>query len=409
MAKFLNATVFSLTALAALSATSASAGFGGPSEPPSSYLTSLLDEHLVGPVAHSPVEDQGDVGFCWAYALSGMMEGNLLHRDGTAVTLSPEYLALNNMVAMVQASLPIFAQLDHGGLMNWMLKRLIAGVFNPEGSVNLTQALDMLSIYGTMPSSAFNYKFPYSVDSHGNLHEIHPTLQEKLEAFSKSNLLDKAKVAQYQANPAQLRSELLTALGVTVPEPTATFSYKGKSYTPMTFMQNYMGFNPGDYKEVAILSGKYNADPLNPDTKDMPVLGYSHEQGLQIMRKALSDGASVPIAFLVLNDMPVVKQDGVFSPENCPHDRCTGVDGGHAVLTVGIKDNSTAAGDPIDALLIKNSWGTDLGLDDTAKPIAAGAHNGGFFLITSDYLQVAENQQNSNGWSFVVAKKYLGK
>ncbi|MDR3606758.1 MAG: C1 family peptidase [Oligoflexia bacterium] len=401
--KLLNGNSWSLAAsflfLAAALPTHPALAMGKAPPPPASYDNTLMAEQTVGPVVHSAVEDQGDVGFCWAYSLSGLMEAESLKR-GTKVTLSPEYLALNHMYYMINTYLPLFAQVDQAGSLGWLLKWIVEEIFNPQGNVNLTMALRELAITGTMPESAFQYKFPFAVDAQGKRHEIHPTLQERLQTFTSKNLFDKNKVAAYQANPELLRTELFNALGVTVPQPADSFTYEGASYTPMTFMSTYLAFNPGNYEEVAVLSGKYNSV-----TSDNPVLGYTHDQAMRIIESALRDGVSVPIAFLIYSDQLTAEQTGVFTPQDCDGDSCKTLEGGHAVLAIGLKETSQQSPDPIDALIIKNSWGT-VGLDDHGEVTQDPAQRG-FFLVSSDYLREAENQPKTNGWSFVVPKTYL--
>ena len=170
-------------------------------------------------------------------------------------------------------------------------------------------------------------------------------------------------------------------------------------------MTDYLGFNPKDYQEVAILNGQYDSNYANK-----PVTTYTHDEALEIIRSAIQDNVQVPVAFLVYEDQKQAEASGVFTPANCNNDSCSHSVGGHAVLAVGLKDNNTQASDPTDAIIVKNSWGVDIGLDDEGHIPAASSISPdpkGFFLITPDYLTQAENQQNQNGWSFVVPKKYL--
>lgn len=50
---------------------------------PNPDVSGLEAEHTVGPATHTAARDQGDAGFCWAYATSGLIEGEA-QRQGKA-------------------------------------------------------------------------------------------------------------------------------------------------------------------------------------------------------------------------------------------------------------------------------------------------------------------------------------
>ena len=199
--------------------------------PPPPDVSGLESEHAIGPATHSSARDQGDAGFCWAYSFSGLIEGEAL-KQGKSVTLSPEYLALSHIPYMIQSMYPMFDQADSGGLLNWILKAIIGNMFDPEGSVSLTESLDDLSNIGVVPETVFDYKFSFIKGDDGKLHEQHPTLQEKLEAFTKQNLLKRDKLEEYEANPDELREDIDAAIGVNLPKPTDSFTYEGQPTPP---------------------------------------------------------------------------------------------------------------------------------------------------------------------------------
>ena len=59
------------------------------------------------PVVHTPARDQGSVGFCWAYALTGWIEGELALK-GRRVSLSPEYNGFYNLYYQLRDHLRFF-------------------------------------------------------------------------------------------------------------------------------------------------------------------------------------------------------------------------------------------------------------------------------------------------------------
>ena len=130
-----------------------------------------------------------------------------------------------------------------------------------------------------------------------------------------------------------------------------------------------------------------------------PLTNIAQEDALQLIKASISDQTAVPVAFMVYEDQKSAQKSGVFSTANCVNNTCSKVAGGHAVLITGLKDN-------LDALIIKNSWGS-IGLDDQGQATQVAADQG-FFLIKPDYLSLAENA-GGNGWSFLLKKSYLRK
>jgi hypothetical protein len=386
---------------------------------PAPDYTSLLAEHVIGPAPHTAARDQGDVGFCWAYALSGYMEGEAM-KKGKSVTLSPEYLALNHMPSMMYDLLPVFQYVDGKGfLVRMLLDLLILPQLSSEGSVSFSASLADLSAIGMVPETFFSKKFPSDKDASGKRVVSHPTLSERTESFVMDKLTNKDVVALYEKNPEIFKQDFFAAMGITPPKPTNSFTYEGVSYTPLTFMRDYLEFNPDDYQEVAVLKGTYKSffDGLKASGIDLsgiqlentlqPISNISQEDAFKIIKDSLADQTAVPVAFLVYEDQKSAEKSGVFSNANCLDGACVKVVGGHAVLISGMKDNIGAPNDPIDALIIKNSWGS-MGLNDHGESTKEPADQG-FFLIKPDYLTSAENAKAGNGWSFLVQKKYLRK
>jgi hypothetical protein len=371
----------------------------------------------LGPVMHSPVRDQADVGFCWSYSLSGYLEGEAL-KKGKKVTLSPEYLALNHLPNLMYEFLPLFETVDDAGFFTRLLVRvLVAPLISPEGSVSFSESLYDVGSIGMVPETFFAQKFPFGKGLFGQKVEIHPTLQERITKFVRAKLFTKANVQFYEKNPEAFRKDFFDGIGIHPPKPTDTFTYEGKSYTPISFMRDYLEFNPEDYQEIAVMKGEYKSlpDKLAEGGLDMsamakqswpkPLSGYSQAEALAVMQKALADNTSVPVTFLVLEDQKLAEQNGVFSNANCVGGACKKSVGGHAVLATGMKIDASAAGAPVSAVVIKNSWG-DIGLNDQGQ-VSAAAGSKGFFLIARDYFTSTETISPDNGWSILVNKRYL--
>jgi C1A family cysteine protease len=110
----------------------------------------------------------------------------------------------------------------------------------------------------------------------------------------------------------------------------------------------------------------------------------------------------------IYEDVSLAASTGVFQAENCKGNKCKSPQGGHAVLAIGLKSKGISITDPIDAFVVKNSWGDRRGLNSQGMPGWSGQDEG-YFLISSSYLDLAANQVLGKGWSILVAKKYLPK
>lgn len=380
---------------------------------------SLESEAVIGPVTHSPARDQGDVGFCWAYSAAGFMEGEAL-KQGKKVTLSPEYLGLHHLPNLLYQLLPVFdaADFDVTGILSFLVRlvvdTIVVQLVAPEGSISFSESLADVSSIGMVPESVFSMKFPLGKDANGKSVEIHPTLQERIQGFVTAKLLDKRWVEYYEKNPEVFRKDFFDSLNIHPPMPTDTFEYEGKTYTPITFMKNYLQFNSDDYQEVAVTQGPYqnifdkiaqlgvSMNGVTPPNWPKPLTGLTRDQVLDIARSSIRDNRAVPIALLILEDQKLAESSGVLSNANCENGACTSSVGGHAILMTGMKQKADGS---LNAVIIKNSWG-DIGLNDHG---ASSTVNGtrGFFLVTPDYLASSVSLSPNGGWSVLVNKKYL--
>lgn len=405
-----------LSSIAALAASPAAHALGkAPPAPPAPTpnYSALLSESVLGPVAHTAPRDQGDAGFCWAYSLTGYMEGEAL-KAGKHVQLSPEYVALNHIPKVLYDLLPKIAEFNKQGLlMRFLIDALVLPRISPEGASSYSEGLGDLDRYGVMPETAYNFKYPTKKDSDGNPVASHPTLAERIILFTETHLTLNSKVEYYIAHPNEFREDVYDAIGSHPPGPSTTFVYEGKTYTPLTFMKEYVGFNPSDYQEVAVADKNFQAAQgsdgaaasdadSTPPSQFKPVTWYSDDQAYETIKKVIQDQTAVPITYMIFEDQRSAQKSGVFSPDNCVNSSCQMLAGGHAVLATGLKVSANAS---VDAFIVKNSWDL-IGLDDSGQSTADPSKKG-FFLITRGYMTQAEHIKGSNGWSFLVQKKYL--
>jgi hypothetical protein len=336
-------------------------------------------------VTHTAVENQGSVGFCWAYTLTGLMEGEA-RKQNVSANLSPEYLGFYHMYFQLQKHLSWFETVaqrissdlrsNADSVVEDAYNRIYVQdrFFKPSEGNDEKIALQEIQISGTVPEEAF--KFRVGTDAKET------DFENRVKNFVKTNMLDGGKLAQYKSvdqdgiNQA-LFSELSKALKISPPKPNDTFTFEGRSFTPRTFMTDYMRFDPKAWVELDATSDK-------------------QAKAESLIRQVLSKNIQVPVAFLVFDDTNserqnaqiLVEKNGEFSTRFCTDGKCAEPAGAHAVLIV----NSTS-----DAFVVKNSWG-HIGRDDRGGKTSVTSETG-FFLLDFSYLA-----ETKPAWAFIVPR-----
>jgi hypothetical protein len=312
-----------------------------------------------------PGEQQGNVGFCWAYALASYLE---LNRGDDAPNLSEEYLGFYHLYQQLRMPNPLLLWSLNESTKSNLLNRVLGQVgflaTRPqEGSLYQT-ALEDLDQYGIVPESVFVHKFQSPESS----------LSTRLAEFLKKKYAVNA--ARYAEDPAELRRALEEVYGVRVPAPDQEFIYQGHTYTPRTFARDFLKFKAENYRVVQVNR-------------------TNHSQALGILRDRFRDGQAVPIAFTVLNDK-ANQHNGIFSPENCNPSPCK-FEGRHAVLAVNSVIPQNFSLSATTGLIIRNSWGNSglprgLEFDSWVKSfwpadLAMNEERTPLFLLSAEYLE----------------------
>jgi hypothetical protein len=350
------------------------------------------------PVPHSPARDQKSIGFCWAYTLTGLIEGERLRSGATpAVHVSGEYIGFYHMYFQIKNHIGWFRKLakriKEGGLehsdgsIEDVYERIYVRnhFFTPDEANEESRALIELGLVGVVPQNVYSETYNDDQDA---------ALTARLKKFIKENLFDEAKLDVYDQGGADTINETLlkefsAAFGSKPPRPTDTFTYRGQTYTPRQFLNQYLQFEPDDFVEITATKATHARD-----------IGLVHE--------LLQKGISVPIGFTIFKDKDSkgvaiddnIVTTGVFTSAVCPNDHCTKEDTGHEVLAVNWLENAAGT---LTGLIVKNSWGKT-GFSDKGKNTAT-AGDKGFYIIDSDYLLNSITGSN-DPWTFVVPVQF---
>lgn len=313
------------------------------------------DVQLVPPVLKNctPVKDQYMSSTCWSFSSISLLESELLKKGIEPTDLSEMFIARYSMVRKIQRHLKL-----KGG-----------NFFTPGGQFH--DAVWVLKNYGIVPELAYSGK-----TGHQRNHD-HAMLDTLLSHFVK-DLVKKGITAMNKQQQRYVDSLLDYHLG-TVP---SSFFYKGKTYTPKTYLSEYLGINPDDYIEITsythhpfytkfVLEDKYNwtgDEYWNVSLTDFSAIT---DNALQNGYTVGWDGDAQDTYFDYyegLAYMPEPIKDLTAARQEAFNDKTTELD--HMMHIVGkTKENNVVW------YYVKNSWGT-------SNPL------GGFLWMREDYFKM---------------------
>lgn len=336
-----------------------------------------------GVLATTP-KDQAYVGFCWSYAVNGLIEGETLKKKGITLDLSEEYVGFHHLYNQILENMPTLRRLaiyktDRTPLTPFRktaLQVFVLALLHPsEGASGMGDMLNRVAQVGVVPESIFSYK----IDTEGKM------VEDRLTKFAAERMIYKEDLDFFNspAGRDQLYTEVAQIFGATPPKPDDVFTFEGKPYTARTFMRDYVEFNPWGYRGVEI--SKEN-----------------RSEGLRLVRKTLDGKTAVPIGFVVYDDMKKAPITGRFDPAQCTGGHCSKAVGGHAVLAVNALVDGDSDG-ALTGLLVKNSWGSAQGLNSLG--ILEGDTRG-FNLITMSYLD--QSIADGKNWEAVLPLEIAG-
>lgn len=320
-------------------------------------------------IPQTPVENQFRAGFCWAYAVLGLVESDYKVRTGRSLQLSEEALAFYRMLEELHVlaqnldSQELIQYLSTASFQGWVLKH----DFFPD-------SFDLIEEYGIVPESAWNVKFKKP----GEIEAVETVIRRKM-----SELIFE-KVDPSLITKEEIVEKVLLARGAWETEPPRAFEYQGKRYTPKSFLVK-SGFEPLDFESVTV-----------EKPEDV-------EAVIAATKRALVRGISVPIGFPVHFDR--LKGD-TFSGKGVDLRSADNFfrDGGHAVLIDDFVNSGSREGAlPLDELqeefarpteelsyfVFKNSWGKDAETNESGD-LVSGSKTG-YYRMDRDYLVGSAN------------------
>jgi bleomycin hydrolase len=176
-------------------------------------------------VKHTSVKHQGRTGTCWCFATLSFLEAEILRMGMDEVDLSEMYIVQNAYPQKAMSYIRL------------------------HGSTNFAQGgqghdvIDQMRLAGIVPEEAYNgMNINEKRHNHGEMASI---LRSMLDTVLKRR--------GGKVTPRWMEA-FEAVLDIYMGEVPEKFEYKGKTYTPESFLKNYLKFNLDDYIEITSYS-----------------------------------------------------------------------------------------------------------------------------------------------------------
>ncbi len=167
-----------------------------------------------------PTESQGNGGTCWCFSTTSFYESEIYRQYGKKVEISEIYTVYWEYVEKARR----FIEERGNSLFS-------------EGSEGNAVARIMKE-YGAVPESVYTGKL------HGRKFHTHAQMFDEMSSFLKS--LKVSNAWNVEAGLETIKSIMNHYIGT----PPTEFEVEGKTYTPQSYLKDYLQINPDDFVEI---------------------------------------------------------------------------------------------------------------------------------------------------------------
>ncbi|MBF0443418.1 MAG: hypothetical protein HQK54_16040 [Oligoflexales bacterium] len=306
-------------------------------------------------IPQTPVKNQGRIGFCWAYGMTGFLEAIMLKKNGISINLSEEAIGFYRMAEELFSLSQKYSAEELGdaekvenlvfeSLEGWDIT--FNAKYNP--GFRARNAMELVRSFGVLPEEVFSYKFATDRQSDDFHAFVYSGFAELMKKHGKKNVTQ------------DMIYGLLGDAGAFGGIPSREFELwlpngTKRKFAAADFASDFIGFSPDDYTY------------LMPDGK----IGYS--QIVKAIKMTLARNIDVPLSFTVYKGQPN-RWDGSFSLRDTDPSKIENA-GGHVVLITdfvnqggkpgnvspsAFKTELEKSSEELDFLVIKNSWNTEI-------------------------------------------------
>ena len=324
------------------------------------------DPSLYKTVWCQETESQGNGGTCWSFSTTSFYESEVYRQTGKRVELSEIYTVYWEYVEKARRFI------EKRGDSNF-----------DEGSEGNAVAR-MMNRYGIVPEEM------YTGLLHGRRFHTHAKMMEEMRGFLQSMKVNNAWNVNYGLETIK------AIMNHYIGEPPVVFTIEGKTYTPKTYMTDYLKLNPNDFVEILSYkqepywqqveykvpdnwwhSDEYYNVPLDvfmDAVKNAIKKGYSMSIGGDVSETGFSRETNC--AMIPDYDIPsdYINEDARqfrFSNETTTDD--------HGMHLVGILENYKGSGE--DWYLIKDS-------SSGSRNVGADDPRFGYYFFHEDYIKL---------------------
>lgn len=191
-------------------------------------------------VPYTAVKNQNLSGTCWSFSSTSLLESELLRMGKGENDISEMFIARHSMMRKIKRHLALKG----------------ANHYTPGGQFH--DAVWVMKNHGMLPESV------YSGRGRGETEHDHGDMDTLLKSVIQYCIAN--QVTELSPRQEFVVDSILDHYYGKIP---AAFSYKGKTYTPRTYCDQYLGLRPDDYLEITsythhpfyssfILEDKYN-------------------------------------------------------------------------------------------------------------------------------------------------------
>jgi bleomycin hydrolase len=296
----------------------------------------------------TPVKDQGRTNTCWSFSTTSLLESENMRRGLGDFNLSEMFTVRKMYVEKAK---------------NYLLRQGHAQ-FGPGGLGH--DVIRCMAEYGAMPAEA------YSGLVQGETSYDQYAMFSALKSYLDSELLRRPLPADWLKG---YRSILDRYMG----RPPATFTYRGKTYTPLSFAREVMHFDPDDYAGLTSFTHHPFGASFVIEIPDNYANGYYY---------------NLPIAQLIGVVESAVKKGYTVMWDTDISNSGWAADSGYALAV-----DSVPGGRPVNPDMQQQAWNQDI------RQKLFGE------LITEDdhLMQITGLARDAKGAEFFVVKNSWGK
>ncbi len=304
--------------------------------------------------SYTNVKDQNMSSTCWSFSSMSLLESELMKMGKGTADLSEMFIARYSMLRKIRRHLELKG----------------TNFFTPGGQFH--DAVWVMKNFGLMPEEVYSGKG--REDQNHNHAEMDTLLSRFVKELVKQGVTELSRIQR-----ARVDSVLDHYYG----KVPASFQYKGKIYTPRTYMSVYLGINPDDFVEITsythhpfytrfVLEDKYNW--TGDEYWNVPLDDFSAitDHALKSGYTVGWDGDAQDDQFDYLEGfayLPDPISDHTKARQKAFEDKSTELD--HLMHIVGYTNHNDTTW-----YYVKNSWG------EFSNPL------GGFIWMREDYFKM---------------------